>query len=202
MGKFRQLAIKEFPTKWQRPILKDGQLTSDHNIDDVVVGSWVVNFPLFNPVEISDSPDNETTIKYPKYDYNKFESTHHPFTMAKIEDYELLESDPLKVRGEHYDLVINGVEVGGGSRRIHDPDLQQYIFEEILQISNFQELFGHLLKALSMGCPPHAGLALGFDRLCAMLIGSNSIRDVIAFPKTNQVLIQLLRVQLVLKNKL
>ena len=122
--------------------------------------------------------------------------------MAKIEDYELLESDPLKVRGEHYDLVINGVEVGGGSRRIHDPDLQQYIFEEILQISNFQELFGHLLKALSMGCPPHAGLALGFDRLCAMLIGSNSIRDVIAFPKTNQVLIQLLRVQLVLKNKL
>lgn len=183
LGKFRQLAIKEFPTKWQRPILKDGQLTSDHNIDDVVVGSWVVNFPLFNPVEISDSPDNETTIKYPKYDYNKFESTHHPFTMAKIEDYELLESDPLKVRGEHYDLVINGVEVGGGSRRIHDPDLQQYIFEEILQISNFQELFGHLLKALSMGCPPHAGLALGFDRLCAMLIGSNSIRDVIAFPK-------------------
>ena len=103
--------------------------------------------------------------------------------MAKIEDYDLLESDPLKVRGEHYDLVINGVEVGGGSRRIHDPALQQYIFEEILQISNFQQLFGHLLKALSMGCPPHAGLALGFDRLCAMLMGSTSIRDVIAFPK-------------------
>ncbi|RCK56546.1 Aspartate--tRNA ligase, mitochondrial [Candida viswanathii] len=182
LGKFRQLAIKEFPDKWQRPILKDGELVTRYDSNDVVVGSWVVNFPLFNPVETTPSA-SDAKEKYPQYDYSKFESTHHPFTMAKIEDYDLLESDPLKVRGEHYDLVINGVEVGGGSRRIHDPDLQQYIFEEILQISNFQDLFGHLLKALSMGCPPHAGLALGFDRLCAMLVGSSSIRDVIAFPK-------------------
>ncbi|KAG7661291.1 MSD1 [[Candida] subhashii] len=180
LGKFRQLAIQEFPNKWHRPIIsQDGSLIENYNFDDVVVGSWVVNFPLFNPVDITESQED----KYPKYDYTKYESTHHPFTMAKIEDYDLLATDPLKVRGEHYDLVINGVEVGGGSRRIHDSALQQYIFEEILKIKNFQHLFGHLLKALSMGCPPHAGLALGFDRLCAMLIGSSSIRDVIAFPK-------------------
>ncbi|KAF6063365.1 aspartate--tRNA ligase [Candida albicans] len=188
LGKFRQLAIEEFPHKWQRPIvMENGQLSVDYDRNDIVVGSWVVNFPLFNPVEESGQTSHVTEEsskpKYPVYNFKKFESTHHPFTMAKIEDYDLLESDPLKVRGEHYDLVINGVEVGGGSRRIHDPALQQYIFEEILQISNFQQLFGHLLKALSMGCPPHAGLALGFDRLCAMLMGSTSIRDVIAFPK-------------------
>ncbi|EMG46899.1 hypothetical protein G210_2830 [Candida maltosa Xu316] len=182
LGKFRQLAVQEYPHRWQRPIVtEDGSLIDDYNYNDMVVGSWVVNFPLFNPIEIKSDEDKDS--KYPQYDYTKYESTHHPFTMAKIEDYELLESDPLKVRGEHYDLVINGVEVGGGSRRIHDPALQQYIFEEILKISNFQDLFGHLLKALSMGCPPHAGLALGFDRLCAMLIGSSSIRDTIAFPK-------------------
>lgn len=188
LGKFRQLAIEEFPHKWQRPIvMENGQLSVDYDRNDIVVGSWVVNFPLFNPVEESGQTSHVTEEsskpKYPVYNFKKFESTHHPFTMAKIEDYDLLESDPLEVRGEHYDLVINGVEVGGGSRRIHDPALQQYIFEEILQISNFQQLFGHLLKALSMGCPPHAGLALGFDRLCAMLMGSTSIRDVIAFPK-------------------
>jgi aspartyl-tRNA synthetase len=181
LGKFRQLAISEFPDKWKRPILNSEtkELTTDYNTDDMCVGSWVVDFPLFNPVETSDDSPSD----FPTYDYTKYESTHHPFTMAKTEDYELLETDPLKVRGEHYDLVINGVEVGGGSRRIHDAALQQYIFENILQIKNYNHLFGHLLLALSMGCPPHAGLALGFDRLCAMLIGSNSIRDVIAFPK-------------------
>ncbi|ODV80387.1 uncharacterized protein CANTADRAFT_89937 [Suhomyces tanzawaensis NRRL Y-17324] len=179
LGRFRQLAITEFPNKWNRPILQaDGTVLDKYNREDIFVGSWVVNFPLFNPVDNSSSTD-----EYPLYDFKSYESTHHPFTMAKLEDYDLLESGPLKVRGEHYDLVINGVEVGGGSRRIHDAALQQYIFEEILSILNYQALFGHLLKALSMGCPPHAGLAIGFDRICAMLIGSSSIRDVIAFPK-------------------
>ncbi|EGW34990.1 uncharacterized protein SPAPADRAFT_58114 [Spathaspora passalidarum NRRL Y-27907] len=178
LGRFRQLAMQEFPNKWHRPIVQpDGTLLEKYDFDDVIVGSWVVDFPLFNPKEV------QSEDKYPRYDYTQFESTHHPFTMAKLEDYDLLSSEPLKVRGEHYDLVINGVEIGGGSRRIHDPELQTYIFKEILQITNYQALFGHLLKALSMGCPPHAGLALGFDRLCAMLIGSNTIRDVIAFPK-------------------
>ncbi|RLV94353.1 Aspartate--tRNA ligase mitochondrial [Spathaspora sp. JA1] len=177
LGRFRQLAIQEFPNHWQRPIQEHDNLVEHYNLDNIIVGSWVVDFPLFNPIQISQDK------KYPEYDYTQFESTHHPFTMAKLEDYDMLSSDPLKVRGEHYDLVVNGVEVGGGSRRIHDATLQTYIFKEILNIGNYQQLFGHLLKALSMGCPPHAGLALGFDRLCAMLIGSSSIRDVIAFPK-------------------
>lgn len=181
LGKFRQLAIAEFPGKWKRPIIdsETNDITTDYDTENVCVGSWVVDFPLFNPVEVSTESDTE----FPVYDFDHYESTHHPFTMAKIEDYDLLATDPLKVRGEHYDLVINGVEVGGGSRRIHDAALQTYVFEHILKIKNYDELFGHLLHALSMGCPPHAGLALGFDRLCAMLIGSNSIRDVIAFPK-------------------
>lgn len=181
LGKFRQLSIAEYPNKWKRKIFdrSTGDFFEEYNTEEIFVGSWVVDFPLFNPVEISESNNAE----FPEYDFTKFESTHHPFTMAKLEDYDLLASDPLKVRGEHYDLVINGVEVGGGSRRIHDPQLQKYIFENILKIQNYNELFGHLLHALSMGCPPHAGLALGFDRLCTMLIGSTSIRDVIAFPK-------------------
>lgn len=179
LGKFRQIAIAEYPNKWNRPILNSttGEVISDYDASKVFVGSWVVDFPLFSPTE-SDTFDD-----YPEYNWEKLTSTHHPFTMAKIEDYDYLGTNPLKVRGEHYDLVINGVEVGGGSRRIHDSDLQKYIFEKILKIDNYNDLFGHLLHALSMGCPPHAGIALGFDRLCAMLIGSPSIRDVIAFPK-------------------
>ncbi|KAG5421864.1 MSD1 [Candida metapsilosis] len=179
LGKFRQLAIAEFPGKWQRPIRDGSKLIDNYNSEDTIVGAWVVDFPLFNPVEISEDANEP----YPKYDKVKLESTHHPFTMCKSEDYELLETAPLKVKGEHYDLVVNGVEVGGGSRRIHDAALQQYIFEEVLRVNNYQQLFGHLLKALSMGCPPHAGLALGFDRLCAMVVGTSSIKDVIAFPK-------------------
>ncbi|GMG39738.1 unnamed protein product [[Candida] boidinii] len=104
--------------------------------------------------------------------------------MANLEDYEYLKTNPLKVRGDHYDLVINGVECGGGSRRVHDSNLQRYIFTQILGVKDPDYLFGHLLNALSAGCPPHAGLAIGFDRLCAMLLGSQSIRDVVAFPKT------------------
>ncbi|KAF5097089.1 hypothetical protein DV451_003968 [Geotrichum candidum] len=104
--------------------------------------------------------------------------------MAKLEDYEYLKEDPLQVRGQHYDLVVNGVELGGGSTRVHDVELQRYIFEKILQIPNPDVLFGHLLTAFSTGCPPHAGLAIGFDRMTAMLSRTDSIRDVIAFPKT------------------
>lgn len=179
LGKFRQLAIENYPNRWNRPIKQiNGDLLTDYDRSSVFVGSWVVEFPLFSPVDVSE-PGSE----FPQYNANQLEATHHPFTMAKAEDYEFLETDPLKVHGEHYDLVINGVEVGGGSRRIHDPELQRYVFESILKITNYEQLFGHLLKALGMGCPPHAGIALGFDRLCAMLIGSSSIRDVIAFPK-------------------
>lgn len=179
LGKFRQLAIELYPGRWNRAIQNDdGSLNQNYDPRDIFVGSWVIDFPLLSPIESNTSSD-----PFPHYDTSKLQATHHPFTMCHTDDYELLESDPLKVRGEHYDLVINGVEVGGGSRRIHDSELQKYVFKNILKISNHEELFGHLVKALSMGCPPHGGLALGFDRLCAMLINSASIRDVIAFPK-------------------
>ncbi|GMM28253.1 aspartate--tRNA ligase [Martiniozyma asiatica (nom. inval.)] len=174
LGRFRQLAIDIYPNKWKRHISNG---STDQKLDDIFVASWLVDFPLFSPIE-KDAQDG-----YPIYDFNSFESTHHPFTMAQLEDYELLSSNPLNVKGDHYDLVINGTEVGGGSRRVHDAQLQAYIFSEILKISNYKELFGHLLHVLDNGCPPHAGLAIGFDRMCSMLLGSSNIRDVVAFPK-------------------
>ncbi|KAK6462149.1 tRNA synthetases class II-domain-containing protein [Scheffersomyces coipomensis] len=181
LGKVRQLVIENFPDYEKRKLFNPSTNTIEDNQlspNDIFVGSWVVDFPLFNPVEVySSDPD------YPVYDFHQFESTHHPFTMPNMEDYDLLSSDPIKVRGEHYDLVMNGCEVGGGSRRVHDPALQTYIFKQILNINNYDQKFGHLLKALSMGCPPHAGLALGFDRLVAILAGTTNLRDVIAFPK-------------------
>ena len=98
----------------------------------------------------------------------------------------LLKTEPRKVRGQHYDIVVNGVELGGGSIRIHQPDVQKTIFEEILQIPPevVQARFGYMLNAFRFGAPPHGGIALGFDRLIAILCGTTSIRDVIAFPKT------------------
>ena len=179
LGRFRQLSIQHFPTQWRREIAKGSIPQKDLN--NIFVAAWLVNFPLFSPVENDISPNEKG---YPSYNYEKFESTHHPFTMAKLEDYEYLATEPLKVKGDHYDLVINGVEVGGGSRRVHDAELQTFIFQEILKITKHKELFGHLIHALESGCPPHAGLAIGFDRMCSMLLGSSNIRDVVAFPKT------------------
>lgn len=175
LGRFRQLAIQHFPTLWRREISEG---STSQQLDDIFVASWLVDFPLFSPIEL------ESKDGYPVYESNKYESTHHPFTMAQLEDYEYLKTEPLKVKGDHYDLVINGVEVGGGSRRVHDAELQKYIFSEILQIKHYMSLFGHLIHALDSGCPPHAGLAIGFDRMCSMLLGSSNIRDVVAFPKT------------------
>jgi aspartyl-tRNA synthetase len=131
---------------------------------------WVEDFPLL-------SFDKEQ---------NRWYSSHHPFTAPVPEDIPLLDTDPKKVRGQHYDIVVNGVELGGGSIRIHQPDLQKKIFEQILQIppAEAQLRFGYMLEAFRYGAPPHGGIALGFDRLVAMLCGASSIRDVIAFPKT------------------
>ena len=131
---------------------------------------WVVDFPLL-------SFDKEQ---------NRWYSSHHPFTAAVAEDVALLKRDPKKVRGQHYDIVVNGVELGGGSIRIHEPDVQKTIFEEILQLPPevVESRFGYMLKAFRHGAPPHGGIALGFDRLVAILCGTPSIRDVIAFPKT------------------
>jgi aspartyl-tRNA synthetase len=117
---------------------------------------------------------------------NRWYSSHHPFTAPVADDVPHLKSETRKVRGQHYDIVVNGVELGGGSIRIHQPDVQKTIFEDILQISPEETRlrFGYMLDAFKYGAPPHGGIALGFDRLMAILCGTPSIRDVIAFPKT------------------
>jgi aspartyl-tRNA synthetase len=131
--------------------------------------TWVVDFPLFEAVTDSGQPI----------------PAHHPFTRPHPDDLDRLESDPLSVRSLAYDLVLNGVELGSGSVRIHDPVLQQRIFS-ILGIHEEEaaERFGFLLDAFRFGAPPHAGFAVGIDRLTMILTGQSSIRDVIAFPKT------------------
>jgi aspartyl-tRNA synthetase len=131
---------------------------------------WVIEFPLLGF-------DREQ---------NRWYSSHHPFTAPVADDIPLLKTDPKKVRGQHYDIVVNGVELGGGSIRIHQPDVQKTIFEELLAIppEETKLRFGYMLDAFKYGAPPHGGIALGFDRLIAILCGTPSIRDVIAFPKT------------------
>jgi aspartyl-tRNA synthetase len=131
---------------------------------------WVIEFPLLGF-------DREQ---------NRWYSSHHPFTAPVAEDTALLKTDPKRVRGQHYDIVVNGVELGGGSIRIHQPDVQKTIFEELLAIppDMVKARFGYMLDAFRYGAPPHGGIALGFDRLIAILCGVTSIRDVIAFPKT------------------
>uniref|UniRef100_A0A8C5RQN8 Aspartyl-tRNA synthetase 2, mitochondrial n=1 Tax=Laticauda laticaudata TaxID=8630 RepID=A0A8C5RQN8_LATLA len=128
---------------------------------------WVVEFPLFLPKE--ENPE-------------ELEAAHHPFTAPHPLDEHLLYSDPSQVRGQHYDLVLNGNEIGGGSIRIHNAKQQRFILDTVLKEDT--ELLFHLLEALESGAPPHGGIALGLDRLICLLVGGSSIRDVIAFPKS------------------
>uniref|UniRef100_A0A8D0EHT9 Aspartyl-tRNA synthetase 2, mitochondrial n=1 Tax=Strix occidentalis caurina TaxID=311401 RepID=A0A8D0EHT9_STROC len=128
---------------------------------------WVVDFPLFLPNE-----ENPTEL----------ESAHHPFTAPHPSDTSLLYSDPTKVRSQHYDLVLNGNEVGGGSIRIHSAEQQRFVLEKVLKEDS--EVLSHLLEALEFGAPPHGGIALGLDRLISLIVDAPSIRDVIAFPKS------------------
>jgi aspartyl-tRNA synthetase len=131
---------------------------------------WVIDFPLLEWSE-------ET---------KRYHAMHHPFTSPKPEDMHLLDSDPGKVRANAYDMVINGTEVGGGSIRIHDRPTQQLMFTKLgFSDDEAKKQFGFLMEAFEFGAPPHGGIAFGFDRLCSIFGGVDSIRDFIAFPKNN-----------------
>ena len=133
---------------------------------------WVIEFPLM----LFDE------------EQGRYVSAHHPFTSPVEDDIKYLDSDPLRVRGQHYDIVLNGVELGGGSIRIHQPQVQEKVFRDVLKIPEdiIESRFGYMLKAFKYGAPPHGGIALGFDRLVSILTNRQSIRDIIAFPKTQR----------------
>ena len=131
---------------------------------------WVIDFPLLEW-------DDET---------GRYHAMHHPFTSPKQEDIKKLDSDPASVRANAYDLVLNGNEIGGGSIRIHDKELQKLMFKHLgFSEEEAKQQFGFLMEAFEYGAPPHGGVAFGFDRLCAIMGGQESIRDFIAFPKNN-----------------
>ena len=137
----------------------------DDNVFDFL---WVTDFPLFEYNE----------------EEGRYTAMHHPFTHPKVEDIDLLETEPAKVKAQAYDIVLNGVEVGGGSIRIHDSNLQKRMFKALgISDEEANEKFGFLLEAFRYGTPPHGGLAYGFDRLLMLMLGESSIREVIAFPK-------------------
>jgi len=129
---------------------------------------WVIDFPMFEE-------DDET---------GDLKAMHHPFTCPKLDQLDMLDTDPVAVKANAYDIVLNGVELGGGSIRIHDKDLQAKMFEILgLTKEECDEKFGFLIEAFKYGVPPHGGLAYGLDRLIMLLLGEQSIREVIAFPK-------------------
>ncbi len=148
------------------------EMGSQLNLKDpnVFAPLWVVDFPLLEWDE----------------DSSRYHAMHHPFTSPKVEDIDMLNTEPGKVRANAYDLVINGTEIGGGSIRIHDRELQKLMFKHLgFTDEEAQEQFGFLMNAFEYGAPPHGGIALGFDRLTALFGGQDSIRDFIAFPKNN-----------------
>jgi aspartyl-tRNA synthetase len=147
---------------------------------------WITHFPLFEPLSADEAASTQTQA-------SGLKSTHHPFTApvnpprAKRtydETLHLIRTDPLSLIGNHFDLVFNGVEIGGGSQRIHSAEVQEAVFRDALKLPDERvDDFKHLLMALRDGCPPHVGFAIGFDRLMSILLNTETIRDVIAFPK-------------------
>lgn len=151
----------------RRQVAKDRDLIDRNRYECL----WVTDFPLFQWNE----------------DEQRLESEHHPFTALHPDDVELMDSEPLKVRSSSYDLVINGYECASGSQRIHDGDMQTKVFEALkLAPEEIKSRFGFFVDNLSYGTPPHLGVALGLDRLAMILCGTDSIRDVVAFPKTQR----------------
>jgi len=162
---FPRLTYKEAMEKYQsdKPDLRESKDANE------LAFCWVVDFPMF---EYSETE-------------KKCVACHHPFTRPKDEDLKLLDSNHLDARAQAYDLVLNGFEVGGGSLRIFEKELQEKVFKILgLDEKEIQERFGHMLEAFSFSPPPHGGIALGLDRLIALLVGEASIREVMAFPKT------------------
>ncbi len=185
-----------------KEVLSKIQTTMKANAGDLILlisGSWQKAYPLLGSLRLEmarrlnllDGSKNQLVwiTDFPMFEYDEAEkryvAVHHPFTSPKLEDMSLLDSDPAKARARSYDLILNGNEIAGGSIRNHDVETQQKIFG-LLGISESQakQKFGFLLEALRYGAPPHGGIAFGFDRICMLLTGEKSIRDVIAFPKT------------------
>ena len=205
--------VKRNEEGWQSPIAKFFSAEDQRAIEerlDVEVGDLIL-FGADNKNIVNDALGNlrkevarrrklipENTYKFvwitdfPLLEYSasdkRFHAVHHPFTMPNFEDFKKYgETEPQNIRSVAYDVVLNGVELGGGSIRIHRQDIQQQVFKWLeLNDSEIEEKFGFLLQALSYGAPPHGGIALGFDRLMMFLLNTDSIRDVVAFPKTQR----------------
>ncbi len=192
---FKQMIKKLWPQKkmtfekwphldWQEVMDKYGtdkpDLRKDKNDPNELAFAWIVNFPLFER-----QAEDKNAEEYFHGSSGKWAPSHNMFTRPKDEDLPLLDSDPGKVKSYQHDLVLNGVEVGGGALRIYDPQVQEKVFDLIGFSQQQKSQFKHMLEAFTYGVPPHGGIAPGFDRLLAILQGEKSIREVIAFPLTS-----------------
>ncbi len=189
----KKMTEEEVAAIKERAGAKDGDLVfvvADADWQTAVVALGALRCELAKRLDLIDPNDFKLLwiTEFPQFEYseeeNRYVAMHHPFTAPMDEDLEILESDPGKVRAKAYDIVLNGCELGGGSIRIHSTDVQAKMFRALgFSDEDAQERFGHLLNAFQYGAPPHGGLAYGLDRLCMLLEGLDSIRDVIAFPK-------------------